>query len=216
MTPRQNGTRQVLRGAFVLLAVVGWTACAGPDDSSDSRDLAGLPGSGAPSDVVGLGLRLDALECLDQNDASGADDEVFVRVSWEDPAADGSSQLPADGGRWRMCGANEFEPSELLQGAIRAGDVMTVHFELGEDDSQADRVSNQIDDVLAHFSLEFSVEPDGTLRAVATPLPVEDNNAMALLPLVELDLNNEARTIAFRSVYRNADGGVHYEGALGW
>ncbi len=187
---------------LTLLAAFAWTQCAPRDElfSLASEDIS---------------LRLDRLDCLDQNDATGSDDEVYILVSWTDTEKH-SRRLPANGGSWRMCGSDEFEPSPLLKTSIAPREQRKIHIEVAEDDSHADRVSNQIDDALAHFELLFSLGKGGALQTEVTPLPIQDNNAVAMLPLVDLELDEAARSVVFRSVYRNSDGGVHYEGQITW
>ena len=204
-----SSTRKVawLVFAVVVVAVAGSMCTLGPNESSQSADSVRVP----------INLRLDRLECLDQNDAEGADDEIYLLVDWTG-AENGQRQLPEDGGRWRMCGSNEFEPSELLETSIAPGESLAIHLEVVEDDSQAERVSNQIDDTLAHVSLELSVDLDENerLRAVVTPLPTRDNNAVGLLPPLSLDTDEASRSIDFEIAYENSDGSVRYAGRLTW
>ena len=165
--------------------------------------------------LVEVRLSLVELHCLDQNDSNEFDDEVFVVASWTG-AELGSRQLPADEGRWRMCGQSEFEPSVLVDTSMRAGQSLTVSVAVVEDDSQAERVSNQIDDTLARFDLAVRATEVGSLDVEATPRSVQDNNATGLLPLVDLELDHASRRLVFATQYGNDDGAVHYIGAMTW
>ena len=99
---------------------------------------------------------------------------------------------------------------------MRAGQSLTVSVAVVEDDSQAERVSNQIDDTLARFDLAVRATEVGGLDVEATPRSVQDNNATGLLPLVDLELDHASRRLVFATQYGNDDGAVHYIGAMTW
>jgi hypothetical protein len=204
---------------FGLVAISLWVAAIactpGPPRELAGPDAERSPAPAESGVLVEVGVSLVELNCLDQNDSNEFDDEVFVVASWTG-AERGSRQLPADAGRWRMCGQSEFEPSVLVDVSMRAGQSLTVRVEVVEDDSQAERVSNQIDDTLARFDLEVRTTEVGSLDVEATPRSVQDNNATGLLPLVDLEVDNELRRLVFTTRYGNADGAVHYTGTLTW
>jgi hypothetical protein len=202
-----------LRVMCLWMAAVGCSPV--PTDELVGSDAGPSPSTAESGVRVEIQLRLAELDCLDQNDANEFDDEVFVVVSWTG-AASGRRQLPGDAGRWRMCGRNEFEPATLLEASMAAGQSMVVSVEVVEDDSQAERVSNQIDDTLAKFDLALRVTETASLEVSATPGSVQDNNAAGLLPLVALDLDSQSRRLGFTTTYRNAAGNVHYAGSVTW
>ena len=205
-----------VRGLGVMCLWLAAIGCSpAPTDELGGSD--GGPSSSTAESLLRaeVHLRLAALDCLDQNDSNEFDDEVFVVVSWTG-AASGRRELPGDAGRWRMCGRSEFEPSTLLEASMAAGQSMMVSVEVVEDDSQAERVSNQIDDTLAKFDLALRVTATASLEVEATPRSVQDNNAAGLLPLVVLDLDSQARRLVFTTTYRNAAGDVHYAGSVTW
>lgn len=205
-------SRPVWGARLVAVLASGVALACGSEPREDvSRPL---PAATAASPVA-VSLTLTSLVCLDKNDGGRFDDELFVVVAW-DGTESGHRQLPEAGGRWRMCGRSEFEPSPLVDIALEAGQTLSVSVEIIEDDSQAERVSNQIDDTLVRFDLTMGVNERGRLRVRAAPHPVQDNNAVGLLPPTVVELDETSRQLTFGTEYQNADGDVRYRGQIAW